>query len=162
VEPVELEKTNKYLLLYFLIGSAILFLFCFSLYVYIGGARKYTPSWNKNEETEVLFHIDQIETINDRLTITGWAFLQDENIYIFNTKILLYNINTGIFYRVPTVMQFRSDVSFYYNLNVDRSGWKAIINTNRLSAPVKEFKVYILYQNDFRYVIVDTGVFLDE
>jgi len=162
------RKLKTYICIYLFSGVLALLGFCLLLYLSVGGVSNYIPEHLSFDE-EVKIHIDHIVKKECLLSLSGWALVPEESIETYRIHILLQNTNNSQYLKIPTIMSKRTDVTQYFhdpyfeeNFNYDMSGWQASVKTGRLSLPLEQYEVVLLYQNNLRYIIVHTGRYLDE
>jgi len=159
------DSLKTYICLYMCGGTAVLLIFCFLLYLSIGGGvSAYTPEKSNDYMKEAKYYIDHMEKAGNLLSLSGWAFIPGENIERYKTHILLRNTRSGKYIKIPTAMRFLKNVTQHFfnpdietNYNYDMSGWYAAVRTNRLNSSPGQYEIIILYQNDNNYMLIETG-----
>lgn len=106
------------------------------------------------------WYIDSITERYDVYEVSGWIVKKEEDINSHNIELIIVN-EDGSSYRVPTEMQVRKDVTEALNnenqnFDYNYSGFSTVINRQYIQSSAS--KIYILYQNNGRYEIVDIGV----
>lgn len=157
------EKTKKYVLLFLVSGTAVLLIFCGLLYFSVGRVKAYVPE-GYDVLQDVTFIIDPIEQDGNIMTIHGFSFIRGESIETFKINALLRDIYTGEYFKLPTAMRFRPDVTLHFydqyapsNYNYDRSGWIAVFDVRQLPVAIERYEVAFMYRNDGNNILVRTG-----
>lgn len=95
------------------------------------------------------------------LTITGWCIQKNvEMSSEANITVILQNITTGEYYKVPTTMKLRTDITrrYYDGNNYDYSGFTTQIRCNKkIALDESDYGIYLLVRNDSAVTIVNTG-----
>ena len=118
----------------------------------------------------VHYNIDKIEISNNRVIISGWSLVLDQDIKTFETNIVLRDIDKDVYYVIPTSMEKRHEVSEQQNTddgneyyNYDMSGWYATAKLGRNSicpngVPPARYMIEILYCNDTYEILINTNI----
>jgi len=158
------NKLKTFIYIYMYGGMLALLGFAFLLYLSVGGGVSVYIPENLNYDQKVKFYIDHIEKNGRFLSLSGWALIPDENIEIYKTHILLRNIIDEQYLKIPTIMRMREDMTEHFhdpysevNYNYNMSGWHARVNTDKLNLSLEQYEIVLLYQNNFRNILVYTG-----
>lgn len=158
------NKLKRYILLFLIIGTVCLFIFCFLIYFSINNLKEYKIFDSQISINEVTNHIGKVEVEGNNILIEGWAIVKNSEIRKFETNFIIFEEQTDKFYKVPSTMKLRPDVTQHFtddsNVNYDKCGILGILKANKLKFPLDTYKIYILYKNDDYNFIVDTGKFL--
>jgi hypothetical protein len=75
-----------------------------------------TPSveWNNCLNAHAGLDVCQVDEENQRLQISGWFFSEDDNIYLPEGYVVLYNEETEEYYKIETSIILRYDVFTAY------------------------------------------------
>lgn len=113
---------------------------------------------SKLTKEDANFSIDDISYNDSYINITGWCAIPGENLEIVNNRILLKNINTNIYYEIKSSAYLREDVTEYYKDNFDYnfSGLMGKVAKRYLNLDEYSYQIYILYQSNSRWNIVET------
>jgi len=136
-----------------------------SILDHTGVVTLYNPQ-DLEDNPGVWFSLDFIEIIGSYLSISGWALIHGEDIERFNTHILLKD-NQGKYFKMPTVNVRRENVTRYFyrhgyeNFNFTMSGWHATANAGGLELPLEYYEIIILYRNNSRNILVNTGRYVE-
>jgi hypothetical protein len=105
-------------------------------------------------------HVDYI-FYSDYVKLTGWALKNGQTIGTNNAKFVLQDVNTGIFYELPTACTERADVEEMMSDDCDYTacGLESVIKADELTA---DYRIYIHYCNDGNDVLIDTGKLVSE
>ena len=111
-------KRNIYI--YFGCGITMLLAFCLLLHFSIGKTRPYTPSEEviiEEEGEQPRFRVEfvQYETKQNRIFLHGWALIPEQEITSFKIHVLLRNMNTNQYLKIPTALQRRPDINRRFN-----------------------------------------------
>lgn len=84
-------------------------------------------------DNEIIYTIDEMNTENDTINMSGWGIISGENSYSGNFSIILLSKNTNIHYKLRAIEVSRKDVTNYFSdgCNYDNSGFE--INTSLTS-----------------------------
>lgn len=92
------------------------------------------------------FYLDYIHDNGRYVSIQGWTYIEGESTEFFDYAIVLKQTGTDIYYRIPTSMQERKDVTEAYGtatVNYDHSGFFARVQKSKI--PAGNFEIYIEY-----------------
>lgn len=106
---------------------------------------------------------DKISNTKDYIELNGWVISANENMERATIDVVLMNVTTGVYYKVPTVVCTRPDVTEAYGVmqekNFDWSGFQVKLPYNKKIDPFKyDYEIMVLLRvNGGETVMVDTG-----
>lgn len=105
--------------------------------------------------------LDEIRDSGTDLSIQGWAYEEEEDTEYFDCAIVLRQEETGLYYRMPTSLVERKDVTEAYGegkQNYDHAGFFARAEKGKL--PAGEYEIYIEYHAYTDPELYPTGQFV--
>lgn len=143
------------LVLVFILATAV----CFAVYIQQAAVKKYDASGCAYGGDTVVITLDDIVQDSSHIQIWGWAIIPEKNTEYFDSWVLLRSEEDGEYFRVPTSLQVRTDVTEVLGngaYNYDNSGFYAQVETKRLAQGT--YEVCLAYNVHSDNVIQGTGV----
>ena len=93
-------------------------------------------------------HIDEIVLNKEIVEIRGWKIDTEDKSNIFNMEVVLEELENQEYIKVPTVMEKREDISFYFgnDTHYENSGFVGRILISNLNN--SKYRVCILKKNE--------------
>ena len=94
----------------------------------------------------LLFAFDIVEDNGTDVSLQGWACMEGSTIGYFDCAIVLKKADADTYYRIPTTMVERKDVTAAFGdgkVNYDHAGFFARVEKEKI--PLGEYKIYIEY-----------------
>jgi len=106
----------------------------------------------------VSWNIEKITQGNHYVSISGWAFIENEPPKIFNCSILLKSTITNECIEIPTTLVKRSDLNDLFTDGTDytHSGFFTKVNVNKINLANNDYEILIKYFNNGHQIIIDT------
>lgn len=118
---------------------------CFILYEDVSHVKKIsTDSEVISDVNGFKFSIDYFEDNDDEIIVQGWSFIEGESTQYFDCSVVLKNLSSNDYYKIPTSYQERRDVTEVYgsqDLNYDHSGFFSRALKDKL--PTGEYEGFI-------------------
>lgn len=92
------------------------------------------------------FYLDYIDDNGKYVSIQGWTYIEGVSTEFFDCAIVLKQTGADVYYRIPTSMQERKDITKAYGsvtVNYDHSGFFARVQKSKI--PAGNFEIYIEY-----------------
>lgn len=109
---------------------------------------------------KVSFRDDGIKNTEEKIIISGFLTKTGESISTASISIVLKNCSTGEFYRVPTLMSNRTDVTEAYGdgNNYDPCGFSAKISkNNKINPDIDDYEIMAIYTLNGKKKLVSSG-----
>lgn len=91
-------------------------------------------------------YLDYVSDNGKDVSMQGWSYIEGESTEFFDCAIVLKQAGTDVYYRIPTALQKRNDVTEAYGsdtVNYDHSGFFARVQKSKI--PSGNFEIYIEY-----------------
>lgn len=117
----------------------------------------------KTKDTNYQYYIDELyyEDSNiylkkDIVRMSGWFAKADEKVEDVSIKVVFKNMNTGIYYQMPTLMISRPEVSSFVGDGYDHqySGFLMNVEYSRFDKNA-DYEIYLLYSLNGKDYLVD-------
>ncbi|MCD8075951.1 MAG: hypothetical protein LUF27_13160 [Lachnospiraceae bacterium] len=132
---------------------------CYAVYGQQASVKKYDTSGCAYDEETVVVTLDAVTQEPDSIQIWGWAISTEKDTEYFDSWVLLRAEESGEYFRIPTAVQTRTDVTEVLGngeFNYDNSGFYAQVETKRLGQG--SYEVCLAYNVHSDHVIQGTGV----
>ena len=145
----------------FFLGMGVWFIM---LYRGCSGWKQFDPYSAIPAGKEVSFSIDSACEYEDGyFRISGWSLVNGEPIETVDQHLLAQDLQTGVFYLLPTSPTMRYDVALALTgeetgMGYEHSGLVSVLRKKDLDRP---YRLYILNCNNENNLLIDTGAVLD-
>lgn len=155
---LELEIDEKIFKIICFVGILIILLFCLALYLELGTLGSYrVPSNIKlDENEEVVFGIDEVNTSKKYIEISGWAYKKGQNIGYFDSRFIIQNVDTQKYKSLHTEMTYAGE---FFSVDEKYDCRRAGMYAKSIALALRKgtYKIFIEYKNDNENILVDTG-----
>lgn len=121
---------------------------------------KIDVSGMEENSSELRFCIDSTAPDGKYLYIVGWAVDQEPLRYA-NCRVALRSLTDGTTRQMKTVAQTRGDLPEALSLEgAQWGGFQACVSLRKLD-PEAQYQVLLIYRNNGKNILQDTGIFID-
>lgn len=143
-------KKNSTLRWIFLELFGVIFLsalICWAVYQDVSKVESFqTDVQALSAKDNLLFAFDTVEDNGADVSLQGWACIEGSAIGYFDCAIVLKKADADTYYRIPTTMVERKDVTAAFGsdeVNYDHAGFFARVEKRKI--PAGEYEIYIEY-----------------
>lgn len=119
---------------------------------------------NIENDNSIIYNVPDPDEKNGYIMIEGaYAFIPGEEIKIFNTYVVLQDVESKKCYRVPTISKEDKQINEKYTSDIDfsNSGFSAYFKASKLDVKNRKYEILIWYGNDKHDSYVCTGKYID-
>jgi hypothetical protein len=151
---------KKAIMLFLAFSLIILVIFCVLIFKEKSKIVTFNPTdCEKNKNIQV-----KIESIQDSdfFIISGYAYVEGEKIDIVDGSVVLYQMNTDKYYKLPTQLVSRPDLTESINDGVDysNSGFIARVSKSKLDFNNLGYEICYYYNHDSYNAFVHSGNYM--
>lgn len=162
-----MQKNNRVILIATIIyvGIIIILAQIFKYNKFRISELKDIDKYNKQEDS-ITYNIENYSCVKKKdkyeIEINGWCLKERQKVKEEEIYVVLHKINTERYYKLPTEVYIREDVTGFFSdgYNYDYSGLYVNIKTDKFDFDMDEYDIYILYSLNKNEYLIKTDLFL--